>query len=83
LHRLVNETFAWHADGRTTRTAGYALSQRLRKRVEASIGWIKTTGGLRKTRFRGVARTQLAGYLVGAAYHRLRLSRVLRPQPAS
>jgi transposase len=70
-------------DGRTTRTAGYALSQRLRKRVEASIGWIKTTGGLRKTRFRGVARTQLAGYLVGAAYNLLRLSRVLRPQPAS
>jgi transposase len=70
-------------DGRTTRTAGYALSQRLRKRVEEIIGWIKTTGGLRKTRFRGVARTQLAGYLVGAAYNLLRLSRVLRPQPAS
>jgi transposase len=70
-------------DGRPTRTAGYTLSQRLRKRVEASIGWIKTTGGLRQTRFRGVARTQLAGDLVGAAYNLLRLSRVLRPQPAS
>jgi transposase len=70
-------------DGRPTRPAGYALSQRLRKRVEEIIGWIKTTGGLRQTRFRGVARTPRAGDLVGAADHRLRLSRVLRPQPAS
>lgn len=69
-------------DRRTTRTAGYALSQHIRKRVEEIIGWIKTTGGLRRTRSRGVARTQLAGYLVGAAYNLLRLSRLLRPQPA-
>lgn len=69
-------------DGRTTRTAGYALSQRIRKRVEEIIGWFKTTGGLRKSRVRGIARTQLAGYLVGAAYNLLRISRLLRLQPA-
>jgi transposase len=66
-------------DGRTTRTAGYALSQRLRKRVEEIIGWMKTTGGLRRTRFRGVARTQHAAYLVGAAYNLLRLCRLRAP----
>ena len=40
-------------DGRTTRHPGYALSQRTRKRVEEIFGWLKTVGGMRKTRFRG------------------------------
>ena len=31
-------------DGRTTRHAGYAVSQRLRKRVEEIFGWMKTIG---------------------------------------
>ncbi len=69
-------------DGRTTRHGGYALSQRLRKRVEEIFGWLKTIGGLRKTRFRGVARTQHAAYLVGGAYNLLRISR-LRPPGAA
>ena len=43
-------------DGRTTRHPGYAPSQRTRKRIEEAFGWIKTTGGLRKTRHRGTAR---------------------------
>jgi transposase len=67
-------------DGRTTRHVGYALSQRIRKRVEEIFGWLKTTGGLRKTRFRGVARTQHAAYLVGAAYNLLRISRLVTPE---
>ncbi|MBX3439415.1 MAG: IS5 family transposase [Planctomycetaceae bacterium] len=65
-------------DGRTTRHASYRLSQRLRKKVEEIFGWMKTIGGLRKSRFHGVARTQHASYLVVAAYNLLRLSR-LRP----
>ena len=40
-------------DGRTTRHPGYAVSQRLRKRVEEIFGWMKTVGGLRRTRYRG------------------------------
>lgn len=63
-------------DGRTTRTIGYALSQRIRKRVEEIIGWLKMIGGLRRTRFRGVARTQHAAYLVGAASNLLRIGRL-------
>jgi transposase len=70
-------------DGRTTRTRGYALSQRIRKRVEEIIGWCKTIGGLRKTRFRGLARTQHAAYLVGAAYNLLRISRLRGPMPTT
>ncbi len=40
-------------DGRTTRHAGYGMSQRIRKRIEEGFGWIKTVAGQRQTRFRG------------------------------
>lgn len=63
-------------DGRTTRHEGDRLSQRLRKKVEEIFGWMKTIGGLRKSRVRGVARTQHVSYLVGAAYNLLRMSRL-------
>jgi transposase len=64
-------------DGRTTRQPGYAISQRIRKRVEEIFGWLKTIGGFRRTRYRGEARTQLASYLVGAAYNLLRMAKLL------
>ena len=64
-------------DGRTTRHAGYAVSQRIRKRVEEIFGWFKTVGGLRKTRFRGIERTQEYAFIVGAAYNLLRMSKLV------
>ncbi|RKG95577.1 IS5 family transposase [Corallococcus sp. CA047B] len=63
-------------DRRTTRPAGYALSQRARKRIEEIWGWMKTVGGFRKTRFKGRERTELAAYLVGAAYNLVRMARL-------
>jgi len=63
-------------DGRTTRRRGYAMSQRKRKRIEEIFGWMKTVGGLRKSRFVGIATTQLAAHLVGAAYDLLRMARL-------
>jgi len=66
-------------DARTTRHRSYTLSQRIRKRVEEIFGWAKTIGGLRRSRFRGLARTQQAAYFIGTAYNLLRLSR-LSPQ---
>jgi transposase len=63
-------------DGRTTRHLGYALSQRVRKRVEEIFGWMKTVGGFRRTRFRGLERTHLAGYLVATAYNLVRIARL-------
>jgi transposase len=63
-------------DARTTRHPGYDISQRKRKLVEEIFGWWKTIGGFRKTRFRGVQRTQLAAYFVGAAYNLLRMARL-------
>ena len=69
-------------DGRTTRHPGYALSQRIRKRVEEIFGWMKTVGGFRRTRYRGLDRTGLAGYLVATAYNLVRLARLLsKPVP--
>jgi Transposase DDE domain len=38
-------------DLRTTSWPGYAMSQRVRKRVEEIFGWIKTVGNFRRTRF--------------------------------
>jgi transposase len=64
-------------DGRTTRHPGYAISQRIRKRVEEIFGWMKTVGGFRRSRYRGLDRTGLAGYLVATAYNLVRLSRLL------
>jgi transposase len=64
-------------DGRTTRHPGYARSQRVRKRVEEIFGWMKTVGGFRRTRYRGLDRTSLAGHLVGTAYNLVRMAKLL------
>ena len=61
-------------DARTAQQPGYAISQRIRKRVEEAFGWMKTVGGLRKTRYRGRDRVQMHGYLVAAAYNLIRIA---------
>ena len=65
-------------DGRTTRHEGYALSLHIRMQIERIFGWVKSVGGLRRTRFRGRRKTQFAAYLVGAAYNLLRVARLRR-----
>ena len=60
-------------DGRTTRHPGYAVSQQKRKRVEEIFGWMKTVGGMRKLRHRGL---QLVGWMftfAAAAYNLVRI----------
>jgi transposase len=64
-------------DRRTTRHRGYAMSQRVRKRIEEAFGWLKTVAGLKKTRFRGLARVDLAFTFAAAAYNLMRLPRLL------
>lgn len=63
-------------DGRTTRHSGYAISQRLRKRIEEIFGWMKTVGGFRKTKYKGAERTGFWAHCVGAAYNLVRMSRL-------
>ena len=69
-------------DARTTRYPGYAISQRKRKRVEQSFGWMKMIGLLRKVKLRGLRK--LSGWFtfVGAAYNLIRLRR-LRAEAAA
>lgn len=69
-------------DGRTTRHAGYGVSQRLRKRIEEAFGWIKTVAGQRKTRFRGRDRVGWAFTFAVAAYNLVRLPKLLAAAPA-
>ncbi len=64
-------------DGRTTRHATYAISQRCRKKVEEIFGWMKTIGGFRRTRYRGLERTSLCGTLVAATYNVIRIVKLL------
>ena len=63
-------------DGRTTTKAGYGMSLRLRKRVEEIFGWMKTVGGLRRSRYRGRERTQAWGHFVAGTYNLLRMARL-------
>jgi transposase len=63
-------------DGRTTRSKGYKLSQTLRKRTEQIFGWMKTVGGLRRSRYRGAERTDAACKWVVAALNLLRLAKL-------
>lgn len=64
-------------DGRTTHHPGYGVSQRVRKRIEESFGWIKTVGSLRKTRHRGIARVGWMFTLTAAACNLMRLPKLL------
>jgi transposase len=64
-------------DRRTARHRGYGESQRARKRVEQVFGWIKTVGGGRKLRYKGVARNQLWAEFTAAAYNLVRLAKLL------
>ena len=60
-------------DRRTTRHPGYPVSQRARKRVEEIFGWLKTVGGLRKTRYRGVRRVGWMFTFATAVYNLVRI----------
>jgi transposase len=60
-------------DGRTTRHPGYKISQQKRKRVEEIFGWMKTVGGMRKLRHRGLKLVDWMFTLAAAAYNLVRI----------
>jgi transposase len=60
-------------DGRTTRHEGYKISQLKRKRVEEIFGWMKTVGGMRKLRHRGLDLVGWMFTLAAAAYNMVRI----------
>ena len=64
-------------DGRTTRHPGYAVSGRVRKRIEEVFGWTKAVAGFRKTRHRGLARVGWIFTLTVTAYNLVRLRKLV------
>ena len=69
-------------DARTTRHAGYRISQRKRKRIEECFGWLKTVAGLRKVRHRGVCRVDWIFTFACAAYNLVRMRNLAATVPA-
>ena len=65
-------------DERTTRHEGYAISQRKRKRIEESFGWLKTIIALmRKVRHRGIHKVGWVFTFAAAAYNLVRMRNLL------
>jgi transposase len=64
-------------DERTTRHGGYEVSQRKRKRVEQSFGWMKMVGMLRKVKLRGIEKVGWLFTFTGAAYNLCRLRNLM------
>jgi len=77
-HVAQNDTNRRSAiDGRTTRHPGYAVSMRIRKRIEEAFGWAKTVAGLRKMRHRGLPKVDWQFTLAMTAYNLIRLPKLL------
>jgi transposase len=64
-------------DGRTTRHEGYAISQKKRKRIEESFGWLKTIALMRKVRHRGIEKVTWIFTFAVAAYNLVRMRNLL------
>ncbi len=76
-HVAQNDTNRASAiDQRTTQHAGYAISQRERKRVEESFGWMKMIGMLKKVKLRGLEKVGWLFTFVAAAYNLRRLQKL-------
>ena len=87
-HIAINGTISRHGvprktavDRRTTRHPGYAISQRIRKRIEEIFGWVKSIGGLDQLKVRGIDKAKTAFILGLAAYDLIRLPKLLEEPP--
>ena len=86
-HVAINGTVS--KNGRVRKTAvpnhvaaslGYAISQRLRKRIEESFGWSKTVGGVAQVKVRGLAKVRAVFVFGVTAYNLVRLPKLLAPK---
>ena len=68
-------------DRRTTRHAGYRVSQVCRKRIEEVFGWIKAQAGLAKVKVRGRAKAEAVFTFAVAAYNLIRIPKLLAESP--
>ena len=86
-HIAINGTVSKHGKARKTAVPSevaasvrYAISQRLRKRIEEGFGWTKTVGGLTQVKVRGLAKVRAAFVFAMAAYNIVRLPKLLAPR---
>ncbi len=63
-------------DARVIRHDGYETSQKVRKRIEEAFGWIKTVGGLAKTKLIGQAKLTGQALLCFATYNLVRMGSI-------
>jgi transposase len=68
-------------DKRTTRHSGYAVSQRIRKRVEEIFGWAKVQAGYDKMKVRGCSKAEAVFTFAIAAYNLIRIPKLLGAAP--
>jgi transposase len=73
----INRSGGSAIDARTTRHAGYAISQKKRKRIEESFGWLKTIALMRKVRHRGIHKVGWVFTFAAAAYNLVRMRNLL------
>jgi transposase len=86
-HIAINGTVSKHGNARKTAVPSevaaslrYAISQRLRKRIEEGFGWTKTVGGLTQVKVRGLAKVRAVFVFAMAAYNIVRLPKLLAPR---
>ena len=63
-------------DGRTTRHDSYRVSQKKRPLIEKAFGWMKQTGGMRKTKLRGLWKVGWQFLMTAAAFNLWRLPKL-------
>ncbi len=80
-HVAMNEsgTRSSAIDARTSRHAGYLVSQRIRKRIEECFGWCKDGRPLRKMKVYGKRKVAFVTTLTVGIYTLLRVSKLLQP----
>ena len=72
----VNRNGGSAIDGRTTRHDSYGVSQRKRPLIEKVFGWMKQTGGMRKTKLRGLGKVAWQFVMTVAAFNLWRLPKL-------
>jgi len=77
---VARKTKGSAVDGRTARGKDYAMSLRRRKMIEEAFGWIKTVGGLRKSRHIGLAKLAGQALFTFAAYNLTRILNLMKPE---
>ena len=73
----INAHRGSNIDLRTTRHAGYAVSQVIRKPIEEANGWIKCVAVMEQTKHRGLARVGWIFQFKAAAYNLIRLPKLM------